>query len=672
MASIVEQINQNTALIIAGKDRIEEAIIEKGGTVPENPVSGVPTFSNLVEGINSISGGGNTLMYPQSPQSSIVGYNFGSDGNFQLQLGKINSQSYDRTYAVVRKPANTIEFPISESELIDVGSNVDTFSVPNTSGEETFSVMLISKDKAGNYQTVKTINNVMEGVKGIGAKGMFVEAILPEELQQYSSFNAVLTSKGRLLVSSNTSSCKGLWSYIDGAFVKVYDNFYNWTLIGEAGGMTCISNMNEVGKVLQVLDDGNVKEMYTCTRSIIIAPHIPTLQSKAGDLYFGFDNKVLRYNKETQVLDSLYTAGTTTYMAKLIELENGNILFVPGSSRSSIREYNPSTNEVSSVNILVGSYVEHKYVNDNLILVLNKGTSPSAYYIINYKNKDSYSYYTISGYTGNAVKTYVTRKGYLYVTGPKVCRLNIDTMTEEVGDFTNSTTVYNYIDDEDGNLFYFSNNSTKKFYYVNEDTNTVELIDDTNLQATPYPDSFKTISKNKLFIQLSNSKSVIFDTLNKTVLQQASVGVSHYDEFIKLSSNITLLTSRPNSSSDGVLIINASDNTITKIEDVGVYYGDDTGDYLYPSKYENNATTPLIQVLKINPTTGMTEGINAYCHKYLGQGLGIDLKNKIIYKKEQTIGKFVGTYTGAPTTNNSVFYFLFDTSSEEKKVLFTY
>ena len=403
MASVVEQINQNTALIIAGKDRIEEAIIEKGGTVPENPVSGVPTFSNLVEGINSISGGGNTLMYPQSPQSSIVSYNFGSDGNLQLKPGKVTSQSYDRTYAVVRKPANTIEFPISESELIDVGSNVDTFTVPNTSGEETFSVMLISKDKAGNYQTVKTINNVMEGVKGIGAKGMFIEAVLPEELQQYSSFNAVLTSKGRLLVSSNTSSCKGLWSYIDGAFVKVYDNFYNWTLIGEAGGMTCISNMNEVGKVLQVLDDGNVKEMYTCTRSIIIAPHIPTLQSKAGDLYFGFDNKVLRYNKETQVLDSLYTAGTTTYMAKLIELENGNILFVPGYGGSLIREYNPSTNEVSSVNILIGSYVEHKYVNDNLILVLNKSTNPSAYYIINYKNKDSYSYYTISGYTGNVV-----------------------------------------------------------------------------------------------------------------------------------------------------------------------------------------------------------------------------------------------------------------------------
>lgn len=672
MASIVERINQNTTSVMSGKDDIKNAILEKGGSIPENSPSSIPTFSNLVEGINSISGGGNTLIYPQSPQSSIVGYNFGSDGNFQLQLGKVTSQSYDRTYAVVRKPANTIEFPISESELIDVGSNVDTFTVPNTSGEETFSVMLISKDKAGNYQTVKTINNVMEGVKGIGAKGMFIEAVLPEELQQYSSFNAVLTRKGRLLVSSNTSSCKGLWSYIDGVFVKVYDNFYNWTLIGEAGGMTCISNMNEVGKVLQVLDDGNVKEMYTCTRSIIIAPHIPTLQSKAGDLYFGFDNKVLRYNKETQVLDSLYTAGTTTDMAKLIELENGNILFVPDYGGSPIREYNPSTNEVSSVNILIGSYVEHKYVNDNLILVLNKSTNPSAYYIINYKNKDSYSYYTISSYTGNAVKTYVTRKGYLYVTGPKVCRLNIDTMTEEVGDFTNSKGVYRYIDDEDGNLFFYNDNrSTKYFYFVNEETNTIESTDDANLSTNSIP-YMCTLSKNKIFIQLSNSKSVIFDTLNKTILQQASVGISYDDEFIKLSSNITLLTSRPNSDRDGILIINASDNTITKIEDVGVYYGDDTGDYLYPSKYGNNATTPLIQVLKINPTTGVTEGINAYCHKYLGQGLGVDLTNKIMYKKDQQIGSFVGTYAGAPTTNNSVFYFLFDTSSEEKKVLFTY
>lgn len=664
MASVVEQINQNTALIIAGKDRIEEAIIEKGGTVPENPVSGVPTFSNLVEGINSISGGGNTLIYPQSPQSSIVGYNFGSDGNFQLQLGKVTSQSYDRTYAVVRKPANTIEFPISESELIDVGSNVDTFNVPNTSGEETFSVMLISKDKAGNYQTVKTINNVMEGVKGIGAKGMFIEAVLPEELQQYSSFNAVLTRKGRLLVSSNTSSCKGLWSYIDGAFVKVFEDSYSWKNIAEEEGLTILASIVNGSNILKVLDDGTVKAVYT--ESNTIGNPLKSIKTQSNEYYFTISPLFLKYNKETDMLESISTS--VTDIKKMIELESGNLLLLSDYENAPSKEFDVTTKEINTAFSSTG-YRSHTYINNNLIIFcINDYTG--YYSAINYKDKDNKK--TFTGEYHEKIDFYVTRKGKVYVTGFKVRTINIDTMTIENDNFTNSTGVYNYMDDEDGNLFYFSDNrSTKKFYYVNEDTNTVELIDDTNLQTTAYPDSFKTISKNKLFIQLSNAKSVIFDTLNKTVLQQAS-GLTYSKGFTELSSNITLLTSKPNSSSDGVLIINASDNTITKIKDVDVYYGDDTGDYLYPSSSKNKVGTALIQVLKINPTTGVTEGINAYCHKYLGQGLGIDLTNKIIYKKDQKIGNFVGTYTGVPTTNNGVFNFLFDTSSEEKKVLFTY
>lgn len=665
MASIVERINQNTTSVMSGKDDIKNAILEKGGSIPENSPSSIPTFSNLVDGINSISGGGNTLIYPQSPQSSIVSYNFGSDGNFKLQPGKVTSKSYDRTYAVVRKPANTIEFPISESELIDVGSNVDTFTVPNTSGEETFSVMLISKDKAGNYQTVKTINNVMEGVKGIGAKGMFIEAILPEELQQYSSFNAVLTSKGRLLVSSNTSSCKGLWSYIDGAFVRVFEDSYSWKSIAEEEGLTILASTVDGSNILKILDDGTVKAVYTETDAR--SSPLNSIKTQNNEYYFTKAPMFFKYNKETDMLEKISNSDAS-YIKEMIELENGNILLLSDYENVPSKEFDVTTNEFYTA-FSSNEYRSHTYINNNLIIFC--ANDYTGYYsAINYKDKDNKK--TFTGEYHERINFYVTRKGKVYVTGGSVRTIDIDTMTIENDNFTNSTTVYNYMDDEDGNLFYFSNNSTKKFYYVNEDSNTVELIDDTNLQTTSYPDSYKTISKNKLFIQLSNIKSVIFDTLNKTILQQANVGISYDGDFIKLSSNITLLTSRPNSSSDGVLIINASDNTITKIEDVGVYYGDDTGDYLYPSKYGNNATTPLIQVLKINPTTGMTEGINAYCHKYLGQGLGVDLKNKIIYKKEQQIGSFVGTYTGAPTTNNGVFYFLFDTSSEEKKVLFTY
>ena len=63
MASIVERINQNTTSVMSGKDDIKNAILEKGGSIPENSPSSIPTFSNLVDGINSISSGGNTLMY---------------------------------------------------------------------------------------------------------------------------------------------------------------------------------------------------------------------------------------------------------------------------------------------------------------------------------------------------------------------------------------------------------------------------------------------------------------------------------------------------------------------------------------------------------------------------------------------------------------------------------
>lgn len=56
--SIAERIRQNSAYVMAGKDMVEQAIIDKGGVVPENPNSGVPTFANLVDGVYSIPSGG--------------------------------------------------------------------------------------------------------------------------------------------------------------------------------------------------------------------------------------------------------------------------------------------------------------------------------------------------------------------------------------------------------------------------------------------------------------------------------------------------------------------------------------------------------------------------------------------------------------------------------------
>lgn len=53
--SIIDDINANTNAIINGKTNLTTAIINKGGTVSQS--GDLPTFSELVAGINSIEEG---------------------------------------------------------------------------------------------------------------------------------------------------------------------------------------------------------------------------------------------------------------------------------------------------------------------------------------------------------------------------------------------------------------------------------------------------------------------------------------------------------------------------------------------------------------------------------------------------------------------------------------
>lgn len=97
MSSIAERIRQNSALCMAGKDLVEEAIINKGGVVPENPESGVPTFANLVDGVNSIPTG-STIITAGSGSSSIEA------------LAQDSISQYDAVKVLVNKNADSTQF----------------------------------------------------------------------------------------------------------------------------------------------------------------------------------------------------------------------------------------------------------------------------------------------------------------------------------------------------------------------------------------------------------------------------------------------------------------------------------------------------------------------------------------------------------------------------------
>lgn len=97
MSSIAERIRQNSALCIAGKDLIEEAIINKGGNVPENPDSGVPTFANLVEGVNSIKTG-----------STVI--TAGNGAKSMEALAQENISQYDPVKVLVNPNAESTQF----------------------------------------------------------------------------------------------------------------------------------------------------------------------------------------------------------------------------------------------------------------------------------------------------------------------------------------------------------------------------------------------------------------------------------------------------------------------------------------------------------------------------------------------------------------------------------
>jgi hypothetical protein len=95
--SIAERIRQNSAYCMAGKDLVEAAILEKGGTVPENPESGVPTFANLVDGVYSIPSGG-----------TIITAGNGSPSMEALAQESINQ--YDAVKVLINESADPTQF----------------------------------------------------------------------------------------------------------------------------------------------------------------------------------------------------------------------------------------------------------------------------------------------------------------------------------------------------------------------------------------------------------------------------------------------------------------------------------------------------------------------------------------------------------------------------------
>ena len=76
-------------------------------------------------------------------------------------------------------------------------------------------------------------------------------------------------------------------------------------------------------------------------------------------------------------------------------------------------------------------------------------------------------------------------------------------------------------------------------------------------------------------------------------------------------------------------------------------------------------------ILKLNDD-GTTSTSTQTANLYLGNGLGVDSANFTVSTYDEVIGAIDGTYKVAAKTNNNINYYMFDTTSSNKRVLFSF
>ena len=165
--SIIDDINANTNKVISGKTNLTTAIIGKGGTVSQ--VGDLPTFNELVSGIESIKTGGGGGDANALIASNVVG-RYGAVSLKQISTAgdlKINwaFDIDDKNRGGVQVRVGIGYIPtlpqVSTDFILDLGADVTTttVNVGEITENKVVGVWVLTKNKYGNLQTARTDDN---------------------------------------------------------------------------------------------------------------------------------------------------------------------------------------------------------------------------------------------------------------------------------------------------------------------------------------------------------------------------------------------------------------------------------------------------------------------------------------------------------------------------------
>lgn len=643
--------------------------------------------------------GVSTLDAPQCPQSSITGYKMADDGNVKLQFGSVSSSNYDSTHLIVRDGENGVEFPLKKDELINLGSNPIEYTVPNTSGIKKHSFMVISKDKNGAYQTMPTSMNQLTSISTVTANGRYVEAILPSDLQGTTALTAVTASNGGLYISCTSRNiANGLWLFDSetGDFEKVYSSSYNWTSLYEVDGLSLLISTSASDSVFKLNDDRTITPILTTNTGIpSTTSRTMLVKTRNNMIFFGHNGRFYKYNEETETLDFIKSY---TYCDNIIEMPNGNVLFCYHSGTyygSSLAEYDVNTGVVTAITLPVryNPYTTpgNTYWIDNNQLIFQAYMNGN-YKLMRFTDKDtpveySSDMYKNRIYDGSGTAGYFNSKthGHLcYYIGVYeedgttinyngLCKMDfLDLSIKKYAFNSSGLNLRQFMELTDGRAYCTVYNSY--MCYCDFENDTLIRITGASTNSTTRTVTWLELPNGNMLVDgLATTPSTgIIDTTHTFTGITAFGSTLETTKIVELSDGVFALLTIGGSATGNCYtkIINTKTGTYSKILS-NRYYTDANGRYLYVDYTTNASSYTAKNILKLNDD-GTTSTNGTLANLYLGNGLGVDSKNFTVSTYDEVIGSIDGTYKVAAKTNNNINYYMIDTASTTKRVLYAF
>ena len=190
--SIIDDINANTNKVISGKTNLTTAIIGKGGTVSQ--VGDLPTFNELVSGIESIkTGGGGGASGPifnnvaSFPVTNITLKQVNTAGDLKIDWSYMYSTTKEASLAGVQVRVGIGYIPtlpqVSTDFILDLPVNKET---EEFSGTTTVNVGEITEDKVvGVWVLTKNTEGELQTVRNSQTSGRIL--MTPTTTKNYNS-----------------------------------------------------------------------------------------------------------------------------------------------------------------------------------------------------------------------------------------------------------------------------------------------------------------------------------------------------------------------------------------------------------------------------------------------------------------------------------------------------